>query len=235
MQQTGTRRVEAVVLDLGSVLEIIDDRAFPGPWVERLGLPADGIMSRLEVAMPGSPELGEITEAELRACWRDALALSEEDADGLMEAFWTWYVGRLDVELDSWFRGLQGRGLKVGILSNSCSGAREHERLWGYEDVTDTIVYSHEVGLAKPDPAVYALTAERLGVPPTAVAFLDDVPVNVEAASAAGWQAVLHVSTPASIRALELLIEGQGDQDPPARRTTGSLPVPGPGPHPPSG
>ena len=72
--------------------------------------------------------------------------------------------------------------------------------------MTDAIVYSHEVGLAKPDPAVYALTAERLGVRPEAIAFLDDVPANVEAARACGWQAVLHESTPESIRRIEALV-----------------------------
>ena len=39
-----------------------------------------------------------------------------------------------------------------------------------------------------------------------AIAFLDDVPANVEDARACGWHAVLHESTPASIQAMEELI-----------------------------
>jgi putative hydrolase of the HAD superfamily len=62
------------------------------------------------------------------------------------------------------------------------------------------------VGLKKPDPAIYALAERRLGVEPQDVVFLDDATANVEAAQAAGWQAVLHESTPRSIEALERII-----------------------------
>ena len=74
--------------------------------------------------------------------------------------------------------------------------------------MTDDIVYSHEVGLRKPDPAVYALTAARLGVEPAQIVFLDDVEVNVEAARAVGWHAVLHEDTARSIAELERIIAG---------------------------
>ena len=82
-----------------------------------------------------------------------------------MEDFWRWYVGTLDRDLFDWFAALRPHRL-TGILSNSAPGARERERRWGFEDVTDDIVYSHEVGLAKPEPEIFALTARRLGVRP---------------------------------------------------------------------
>jgi putative hydrolase of the HAD superfamily len=74
--------------------------------------------------------------------------------------------------------------------------------------MTDDIIYSHEVGLGKPDPEVYELTAERLGVAPDEIVFLDDVPANVAAARAAGWHAVLHEETARSIAELERIIAG---------------------------
>lgn len=70
----------------------------------------------------------------------------------------------------------------------------------------DPIIYSHEVGLAKPDPRIYDLTTQRLGTAPDKVAYLDDVPENVDAARAGGWHAVLHEDTPTSIAALEALL-----------------------------
>ena len=72
--------------------------------------------------------------------------------------------------------------------------------------ITDDIVYSHEVGLVKPDPRVFALTAERLAVRPEEVLFLDDVEGHVLAARAVGWHAVLHTSTPASIATMEQVL-----------------------------
>jgi FMN phosphatase YigB (HAD superfamily) len=129
-----------------------------------------------------------------------------------MADYWRWYVGTLDRQLFDWFAGVRARRLKAGILSNSGPGAREAEACWGFEAVTDDIVYSHEVGLAKPDPAIYELTASRLGVAGEEIVFLDDVEVNVEGARRAGWHAVQHVDTERSITEIERVIDGHADR-----------------------
>ncbi len=199
--------MRAVVLDIGSVLEIVDDTVFPGPFLARHGFAPDAFAVQVR-ALPGDGLTGGVSEAGIRSHWQAELDLSDEQADELMADFWRWYVGTLDQPLYDWFAGLRGRGLVVGILSNSAPGAREAERRYGFEGLADDIVYSHEVGLAKPDPAIYELTARRLGVRPAEIAFLDDHPQNVEAARAAGWHAVLHETTPASIDEVEALIRG---------------------------
>ena len=199
--------IRAVVLDIGSVLEIIDDTVFPEPFEQRHGL-APGRVAAAGATLAGDPVVGEVTEADVRATWLRELALTEAQADELMADFWRWYVGTLDRELFDWFAG-QRPARRTGILSNSGPGARERERCWGFEDVTDDIVYSHEVGLAKPDPRIYELTATRLGVRPEEIVFLDDQPGHVEAARAAGWHGVVHVETRRSIEEIELLIAAQ--------------------------
>jgi putative hydrolase of the HAD superfamily len=50
-------------------------------------------------------------------------------------------------------------------------------------------ISSHQVGAAKPDPAIYEEALERLDVPPDAIMFFDDVHANVVAASALGMRA----------------------------------------------
>ncbi|GAA5155966.1 HAD-IA family hydrolase [Nocardioides marinquilinus] len=197
--------IRAVVLDIGGVLEIIDDAVFPGPFLSRHGHAADALE---QVPLRADAGVGGLSEAEVRAAWRDGLGLSEEQADELMADFWRWYVGTLDRPLFAWYAGQRPARL-TGILSNSGPGAREAERHHGFEAVTDVLVYSHEVGLAKPDPRVYDLTARRLGVEPSEIVFLDDVEANVEAARAAGWHAVLHVDTPTSIAEAEAVIARQ--------------------------
>ena len=198
--------IRAVVLDIGSVLEVVDPAVFPEPFELRHGLAPGALVAASD--FEGEPGLGELGETEVRGHWQTRLGLSDEQADELMADYWRWYVGTLDRPLVDWFAGVRGRGLKAGILSNSGPGAREAERHWGFEGMTDDIVYSHEVGLGKPDPAVYALTSERLGVEPEQIAFLDDVRVNVDAALAAGWHAVLHEETARSIAELERIIAG---------------------------
>ena len=70
----------------------------------------------------------------------------------------------------------------------------------------DVIIYSHEVGLAKPDPQVYALLCDRLNVTPDELVFLDDVPGNVDAACQLGIHGVLHRSTSESIEAISAFL-----------------------------
>ncbi len=196
--------IKAVVFDIGSVLEVIDDDVFPVPFETRRGLPPGAVAAASD--FPGDAVIGELTEAEAREHWKERLRLAEAQADELMADYWRWYLGTLDRPLVDWFGALRGRGLKAGILSNSGPGAREAERVWGFEEMTDDIVYSHEVGLAKPDPAIYELTRSRLGVGAEEIAFLDDVEANVAAARAAGWHAVRHEEAARSIAELERII-----------------------------
>ena len=196
--------IRAVVLDIGGVLEVIDDDEFPGPVEQRLGLSPGSIRDGLS-ALPGDATIGEVTMAQVHEEWRRVLGLDVAQVDEIVEDYWRWYVGTLDRPLVDWFAAQRPERL-TAILSNSGPGAREAERMHGFEDITDDIVYSHEVGLAKPDPAVYDLTTRRLGVEPAEVVFLDDVGANVDAARAAGWHAVHHVDTATSIREMEAII-----------------------------
>jgi HAD superfamily hydrolase (TIGR01549 family) len=199
--------IRAVVLDIGSVLETIDDSVFPGPFEQRHGL-APGSVHSGAATLPGNAATGELTEPQIRAHWQRELQLTDAQADELMADYWRWYVGTLDQELFDWFAGQRPR-FRTGIVSNSGPGAREAERCWGFEDITDDIVYSHEVGLLKPDPRIFRLAAERLGVRPDEVVFLDDVEGHVAAARAVGYRAVVHRSTPESIAEVEAVIEAQ--------------------------
>ena len=196
--------IRAVVLDIGGVLEVIDDDVFPGPVERRLGLTPGSISDGLS-ALPGDATIGEVTMAQVHEEWRRVLGLDVAQVDEIVEDYWRWYVGTLDRPLVDWFAAQRPERI-TAILSNSGPGAREAERMHGFEDITDDIVYSHEVGLAKPDPAVYDLTTRRLGVKPAEVVFLDDVAANVDAARAAGWHAVHHVDTATSIREMEAII-----------------------------
>jgi len=197
--------IRAVVLDIGGVLEVVDDDVFPAPAERRLGLAPGSIAGGL-AGLPGDAVVGEVTEQQVRAEWQRALALDDRQVDALLDDFWRWYVGTLDRELFDWFAGQRPARL-TAILSNSGPGARERERFHGFEDVTDDIVYSHEVGLAKPDPAAYEIVTARLGVKAGEVLFLDDVEANVVAARALGWHAVLHRDTSSSIAEMERVIE----------------------------
>jgi 2-haloacid dehalogenase len=61
------------------------------------------------------------------------------------------------------------------------------------------VTVSAEVGLIKPDPAIYALHAKSFGLEPAATLFIDDNIRNVDAARAAGWQAI-HFTNPEALK-----------------------------------
>lgn len=82
---------------------------------------------------------------------------------------------------------------KLSVLSNAdISLRRRLERDIGIHHLFDDIVCSAEVGMAKPEPGVFRLAAERLGLTPPECVFVDDWDTNVEAARGVGMQAVLY-------------------------------------------
>lgn len=95
-------------------------------------------------------------------------------------------------------------GLKTGLCSNSWGESLyPRSRLTGAFDV---VVISGEVGLRKPDPAIFRLTAERLGVVPSRCVFVDDHPGHLQVAAEEGMKTVLHTSPPDTITQLESLL-----------------------------
>jgi putative hydrolase of the HAD superfamily len=85
---------------------------------------------------------------------------------------------------------LRRRGYRLGLIS-VCSD--EVPTLWEHTELArriDEPVFSCSVGVAKPDPRIYRIAAERLGVEPGECLFVDDQPPFVEGARAAGMDAV---------------------------------------------
>ena len=68
------------------------------------------------------------------------------------------------------------------------------------------IAYSHECGLSKPDPAIYALACERLRVEPAQMVFLDDHEPWAAGARQAGIHAVLYRDNAQAIKEIEALL-----------------------------
>jgi putative hydrolase of the HAD superfamily len=81
---------------------------------------------------------------------------------------------------------------RLGVLSNADLTLRERLRGEAIHDAFDDVVCSAEVGLAKPEPAIYALACARLGLPPADCVFVDDHEPNVRAAEAVGLRAIVY-------------------------------------------
>ncbi|MET7422042.1 HAD-IA family hydrolase [Dactylosporangium sp. NPDC005555] len=186
---------------------------FDRRWEARLGLPPGTVRQRLADVWAGGA-IGALTEQLVHQEIGDRLRLTPKQVDAMMADMWTQYLGVGNSELIEYVRRLRPR-YRTGILSNSFVGAREREqKTYGFEDLVDVIVYSHEVGTSKPDPRIYALTCSRLGIRPEEMLFLDDVESIVAAAREAGIHAVQYRDNAQAIADIESAladaVAGQG-------------------------
>ena len=109
---------------------------------------------------------------------------------------------------------LRAVGVRSAILSNDPGGpAGADLRGLGNGVLVDEVVLSGDVGMAKPDPRIYRLTADRLGLEPVDCVFVDDLAVNVRGAAASGMVGVHHVDPETTAAELRILFDlGQGVQ-----------------------
>ncbi len=88
-------------------------------------------------------------------------------------------------------RELKAEGKRMAMLTNN---VREWEPLWRsmlpVDEIFETVVDSGFVGCRKPEPQIYEMTLERLGLPAEVCLFIDDLPHNVEGAREIGMSAV---------------------------------------------
>jgi putative hydrolase of the HAD superfamily len=194
--------IRAVVFDIGGVLEITPRTGWNRRWEAALQLAPGDLDARLQDAWRGG-SLGTMTEAAVEARVAAELGLDAAQLAAFMADLWAEYLGTLNGELAAYFAGLRPR-YKTGILSNSFVGAREREHAqYGFGDLCDCIVYSHEEGMRKPQRAFYELACTRLGVQPHEMIFLDDVAEAVEAARAIGIHGIQFQDNAQAIAAIE--------------------------------
>lgn len=201
---------EGVLFDIGGVLENTPATNWKDSWCRRLDLSLDEFTSRLRpIVMPGMT--GEASLDQVHAGVMRELGFEQADLEAFMEDLWEEYLGTPNSDLIDYFVTLNSR-FATGILSNSFVGAREREReRYGFEAMCDVLVYSHEEGMSKPDPEIYRLACQRLGVDPDRTVFVDDTEEMLIGAAAVGLTPVKFVGQQETIDAIERVLDGSSD------------------------
>ena len=96
-------------------------------------------------------------------------------------------------------------GVRTAVISNSWGDATYNAFDW--EGLFDDVLISGELGLHKPEPAIFELACERIGLPPAECVFVDDLRENCAGAEAVGLTAILHRGADTTIPELERLLE----------------------------
>jgi putative hydrolase of the HAD superfamily len=103
----------------------------------------------------------------------------------------TWMWGTENRAMTGWQLQLKERGFLTGILSNMGDSVCEYiEREHAWIQRFDVLVWSYQLRLAKPDPAIFRYILEKLGTTPAETLFIDDRIENIAAARALGMQAI---------------------------------------------
>lgn len=198
-------RPRGLILDFGGVLTSDFFEALRG-FCRHEGLPEDtlldlisiddgarGVLADLERGAIGQPEF-EVQVAELLGVPR--VGLLRRIMAGLQP----------DNPMLQACGSLRQQGIRLGVLSNSW-GTEPFDPYepWHLEESFDSVVISHRVGLRKPDPRIFKLAVQGLGLTPEECVYIDDIAPYLEPAREMGMRVVHHADTAVTIRELEAI------------------------------
>jgi putative hydrolase of the HAD superfamily len=197
---------EGLLLDFGGVVTT-DFFAALGAHCERLGLPHDSFRN-LVTADPKGRELyhqverGELSQPAFEQ--KIAQLLGVQPA-GLIQGLLA------DLRPEPLMAEAVARartaGIRVGVITNSW-GTVPYDPYAAYQlnQRFDAVVISSQVGLRKPDPAIYRLAADELAVPLGGIVFVDDIAANLQPAKELGMAVIHHVDPRRTVHDLERLL-----------------------------
>jgi putative hydrolase of the HAD superfamily len=181
--------IRGIILDWGGVVCEDPSLGFIRYCSKELGVSADILSQAVSMYlgdfMKGLPEeefWGHVAkqvgiQAPSRPLWREALAAVYVPLEPTIETA----------------RKLQRQGIRIGLLTNTEPPSRDFHLSLGYDFFWGR-VFSCDEGLSKPDPKIYALAAERLGLRLEECLMVDDRAENIRGAEQAGMPAHLFVS-----------------------------------------
>ena len=206
--------MKAIISDFGGVLTTPLGNAFAA-WSRESGVPLETLGTAMATAAERHGEhplfvleKGQITQQEFLERLESELP-DGHTRDGMLDA----YFGHLERnhEMIEYMGELHDRGLRAALLTNN---VREWEPRWRpmlpeIDEIFDVVVDSAFVGMRKPEPEIYLLTTERLGVQPRECVFVDDIAINCDAARELGMAAVVFETTRQAREEIEAALEGR--------------------------
>lgn len=199
----GERRYRGLLVDWGGVMTSNLFTSFSS-FCEGEGIDSDAIRHSFREDPDARQlliglETGAVEEAEFEPRFAAMLGVS---ANGLIDRLFA--GSSVDQEMVDAVAAARRAGVRTGLISNSWGTRRYDRKLLAA--LFDGIVISGEEGMRKPDPRMYELGAERIGVQPPACVFVDDLPFNLTPAAELGMATVHHVSATQTISELQRLL-----------------------------
>jgi glucose-1-phosphatase len=182
--------IDAIIFDLGNVLiEVREDVA-----LQRLGERTGKTPRALADYVMLTPFVTQLARGELTPQRFFQIAAQDLEFTGTFDEFaWIWSDIFAPIEpMIALAQSLQGRYRRYVLSNTNAIHADFFVPRYPFLRELDGWVFSHEVGLLKPDPQIYRLTLERFGLQPDRTVFIDDLAANAEGARAVGLHAIHH-------------------------------------------
>jgi epoxide hydrolase-like predicted phosphatase len=201
--------IKAIVFDMGGVLLQLVDETPRQELAKKFQIPLEKIYLQVfDSPTAKQASLGNITVQQHWQSVAAQLEIPPEETQSFFETFWS--TDEIDRPLIDFVRLLR-KFYKTGLLSNAWDDLPEViENRWQVADAFDDIIVSAIVHLAKPDPRIYRLSLERLGVQPGEAVFFDDMLVNVEAACQVGMLGIQFQNRSQALKELSQTLNNDG-------------------------
>jgi putative hydrolase of the HAD superfamily len=207
MSSKKKEKLKALLFDFGGTLAFLDfellAREFSreGRKLDALGLEHAEYAGRQAIDQhftnPANQQAGNVAYEQFFRGWMAAAGIPQEEFQECAAKF-----GAIHREASLWrvvrpgtFEALEAyksAGYKLAIVSNAEGQVEADAKRFGLAKYFDVIIDSHIVGVAKPDPRIFQITLERLGLGPDEVRFTGDIySVDIAGARAAGIEARL--------------------------------------------
>ena len=195
-----TSRFAAVIFDFGGVITASPFEAFNRLEEER-GLPRD-FVRRVNATNPDSNAWALFERAEIDAARFDALFAEEAAALGHSlegAAVLAVLAGAIRPAMVDALDRLAERGYRLACITNNVPAghgagmARSNDRTDAYERIFarfEQVIESSKAGVRKPDPRIYLMMCELLGLAPEQCVYLDDLGINCKPAAQLGMHAI---------------------------------------------
>ncbi len=200
-----SKKIYAVIFDMGGVLLRTTNSVPREAIAERFGVTRAELEAFIFMSETSlRSEVGELSDKEH---WETVLRYFNQPVDDYPRVYDEFFSGdAVDQELLGFAVSLK-KDYQLGLLSNAWVNARlllgKH---FDFIDVFDVSVFSYEVGMRKPEPAIFKVMLEKMDVNAENAVFIDDMPTNVEGAKSAGLHAIRFKDTQTTIAAVKAIL-----------------------------
>jgi epoxide hydrolase-like predicted phosphatase len=196
--------IRAVYFDLGGVIVRTEFESPRERLAERLGLTYEELVKIVfESKSSREASIGKISEDDHWKWVTRAVHRPLKDRETLHKEFFDGDI--IDRELLNYIRSLRAR-YGTGLISNAWEGLRPYMQREKFDDAFDALIISAEVGVMKPEAAIFHHALEQLEVKPREAVFVDDFVENIAGCEAIGMHGILFKSTEQVLKDLKKLL-----------------------------